>query len=88
MTQRPNKLLDQLRDATRLKHHARSTENTHGYPAKRFVIYHDKQHPPEMAEKERSEFLTYLAEVEHLAASTRNQDLSMGTACRARTQSP
>ncbi|MCJ7620708.1 MAG: phage integrase N-terminal SAM-like domain-containing protein [Anaerolineae bacterium] len=76
MTQRPKKLLDQVRDAMRLKHYAYSTDKTYVYWAKRFVLYHHKQHPREMAEKEISEFLTYLAVEEHLAASTQNQALS------------
>jgi len=73
MTQGPKKLLDQVRDAIRLKHYAHSTEKTCGYWAKRFVVHKDKQHPPEMADKEISEFLTYLAVEEHVAASTQTR---------------
>ena len=76
MTQRPKKLLDQVRDAIRLKHYAYSTEKTYVYWAKRFVLYHNKRHPLEMSEKEISEFLTYLAVEENVAASTQNQALS------------
>jgi len=59
--QRPTKLLDQVRDAIRLKHCAYSTEKTHVYWSKRFVLCHDKRHPQEMGEKEIKESLTYLA---------------------------
>jgi len=76
MTQQPKKLLDQVRDAIRLKHYAYSTEKTYVYWAKRFVLYHNKRHPLEMGEKEISEFLTYLAVEENVAASTQNQALS------------
>jgi len=76
MTQQPKKLLDQVRDAIRLKHYAYSTEKTYVYWAKRFVLYHNKRHPLEMGEKEISEFLTYLAVEENVAASTHNQALS------------
>jgi hypothetical protein len=86
MTQRPKKLLDQVRDAIRLKHCAYSTEKTYVYWAKRFVVHHDNQHPREMAENEISEFLTYLAVEEHVAASAQEQVLGRGTACRAPTQ--
>ena len=41
-----------------------------------------------MAEKEISEFLTYLAVEEHVAALTKTLALSTGTVCRARTHSP
>ena len=54
MTQQPKKLLDQVRDAIRLKHYAYSTEKTYVYWAKRFVLYHNKRHPLEMGEKEIS----------------------------------
>ncbi len=49
------------------------------------VNLHDKQHPREMAEKEISELLTYLAVKEHVAASTQDQALT-ATASRAATQ--
>ena len=76
MTQRPKKLLDQVRDTIRLKHYACSTERTYVYWAKRFVLYHNKRHPLEMGEKEISELLTYLAVEERVAASTQNQAVS------------
>jgi site-specific recombinase XerD len=69
-------LLDQVRDAIRLKHYAYSTEKTYVCWAKRFVLYHNKRHPLEMGEKDISEFLTYLAVEENVAASTQNQALS------------
>ena len=73
MTQQPKKLLDQVRDAIRLKHYAYSTEKTYVHWAKRFVLYHNKRHPLEMGEKEISEFLTHLAVEENVAASTQNR---------------
>jgi integrase len=40
MTQRPKRrLLDQVRDAIRLKHYAYSTEKAYVYWAKRFILY-------------------------------------------------
>jgi hypothetical protein len=46
MAARPRRLLDQVRDAIRVKHYAHSTEKTYVYWAKRFVPYHSKRHPP------------------------------------------
>ena len=43
MTPRPKKLLDQVRDAIRVKHYAYSTEKTYLYWATSFVLYHDKK---------------------------------------------
>ena len=77
-----------MRDAIRLKHYAYSSEKTHVYWAKRFVIYHDKQYPTEMAEKEISKSVTYLALEQQIAALTQKEALSRGTACRAPTPSP
>jgi len=62
--------------AGQCKHYACSTEKTYVYCAKRFVLYHNKRHPLEIGEKEISEFLTYLAVDENVAASTQNQALS------------
>jgi hypothetical protein len=56
MTQRPKKVLDQVRDAIRLKHCAYSTEKTYIHWAKRLVLYQNKRHLLEMGEKEISEF--------------------------------
>ena len=72
MAQQPKKLLDQVRDAIRLKHYAYSTEKTYVYWAKRYILFHNKRHPLEMGEKEISEFLTHLAVEENVAASTQN----------------
>ena len=76
MTQRPRKLLDQVRDAIRLKDYAYSTEKTYVYWAKRFVLHHKKRNPLEMGQEEISDFLTYLAVEGNVAASTQNQALS------------
>ena len=63
-------------DAIRLKHSACSTEKTLVCWANHFVLYQDKRHPLEMAEKDISGFLTYLAVEKNVAASTHNQALS------------
>jgi hypothetical protein len=65
-----------VRDAIRLKHCAYSTEKAYVYWTKRFVLYHNMRHPLEMGEEEISEFLTYLAVEENVAASTQNRALS------------
>jgi hypothetical protein len=83
MTQRPNRLLEQAPDAIRLKHYAHRTEKTHAWWAKTSVVYHDKQHPCELADKEITEFLTCLAVDQNMSPSTQNQALSRGTSWRA-----
>jgi integron integrase len=70
------KLLDQVRDAIRLRHYSIRTEQVYTNWIKRFILFHHKRHPAEMAEPEVTEFLTYLARVGNVAASTQNQALS------------
>jgi site-specific recombinase XerD len=43
---------------------------------KRFILFHNKRHPAEMAEPEIKAFLTHLALKERVSASTQNQALS------------
>lgn len=73
---RPRKLLDQVRDAVRLKHYSYSTEKTYVYWIRRFILFHNKRHPNEMGTPEITQFLTHLAVVERVAASTQNQALN------------
>ena len=70
------RLLDQVRDRIRTKHYSIRTEQTYIGWIKRFILFHDKRHPAEMAEKEIAAFLTHLAVNRKVAASTQNQALS------------
>ncbi|MEY2485444.1 MAG: hypothetical protein QOH39_1092 [Verrucomicrobiota bacterium] len=70
------KLLDQVRDAIRLRHYSIRTEQAYTDWIRRFILFHKKRHPSEMAESEVTAFLTHLARVGNVAASTQNQALS------------
>jgi len=70
------KLLDQVRDAIRRKHFSIRTEQAYTDWIRRFILYHKKRHPSDMAETEVTEFLTHLARDRSVAASTQNQALS------------
>lgn len=61
MEQRPKKLLEQVRDAIRLKHYSYQTEKTYVHWIKRYIFFHNKRHPKDMGGKEIEEFLTDLA---------------------------
>ena len=76
MEERPKKLLDQVRDAIRLKHYARSTEQSYVYWIRKYILFHGKRHPKDMSAAEVQAFLTHLAVEEHISASTQNQALS------------
>ena len=73
---RPKKLLEQVRDAIRRKHYSPRTEQSYINWIKRFIFYHGKRHPDDMGAKEVEAFLTHLAVLEHVAASTQNQAFS------------
>jgi site-specific recombinase XerD len=73
---RPQKLLDQVREAIRVKHYSYRTEESYVAWTRRYILFHNKQHPKEMGCPEITAFLTHLAVTEHVAASTQNQALS------------
>ncbi len=68
-------LLDQVRQRIRAKHLSRSTEKSYVSWIRRFILFHRKRHPKEMAEVEINAFLTHLAVDRHVSASTQTQAL-------------
>ena len=75
-TDRPKKLLDQVREAIQRKHYSPRTAESYVHWIKRFIFFNHKRHPNELGEPEIEAFLTHLAVEEHVAASTQNQALS------------
>ncbi|MEW6208255.1 MAG: integron integrase [Acidobacteriota bacterium] len=71
-----SKLLDEVRDAIRVRHYSIRTEQAYIDWIRRFILFHNKRHPAEMGEKEVTQFLTHLAVNRNVAASTQNQALS------------
>jgi len=69
------KLLDRVRAAIRVRHYSLATERIYIHWIKKYIYYHDKQHPENLGPDEVSAFLTYLAVKERVAASTQNQAL-------------
>jgi len=72
----PPELLDRLRHACRVRHYSLRTEDMYHDWAKRFILFHNKRHPQDMGAAEINQFLTHLAVVGKVAASTQNQALS------------
>ncbi|HUL71914.1 MAG TPA: integron integrase [Vicinamibacterales bacterium] len=72
---RPPKLLDQLREAIRVRHYSPRTEEAYVAWVRRFILFHGKRHPREMGASEVTAFLSSLARRD-VAASTQNQALS------------
>jgi integron integrase len=70
------KLLDQVRQAIRKRHYSDRTEKAYVHWIKRFIFFHNKRHPIEMAEAEIGRFLSALATDSKVSASTQNQALN------------
>jgi hypothetical protein len=73
---KPPKLLDQVRNVLRVKHYTLDTERAYVGWAKRYILFHGKQHPLNMNASHIEAFLTYLAVKGEVAASTQNQALN------------
>jgi len=72
---RKPKLLDQVREALRLRHYSDSTEKAYLQWIRRFIFFHGVRHPKELGKEHVAAFLSHLATVLHVAASTQNQAL-------------
>jgi integron integrase len=70
------KLLDQVREAIRIRHYSYRTEKAYVHWIKRFILFHNKRHPAEMAEADIGRFLSSLATERRVSASTQNQALN------------
>jgi integron integrase len=72
----PPRLLEQVRDAIRLRHYSLRTEQAYLDWIKRFILFHHERHPKDMGAAEVEQFLSHLAVEGKVAASTQNQALS------------
>lgn len=70
------KVLDQLRERIRYLHYSIRTEETYVKWVGCFIRFHDRRHPATMGGDEVEEFLSFLANTRHVAASTHKQALS------------
>ena len=68
--------MDQVRQRCRVRHLALSTEDAYVGWIRRYILFHHKRHPVEMAAPEVTAFLSDLAVDGHVAASTQNLALS------------
>ena len=67
------KLMVQVRERTRFKHYSIRTETCYVDWIRRFILFHGKRHPAEMGATEVQDFLSHLAVVGKVSASTQNQ---------------
>ena len=57
----PPRLLDRVREAIRARHYSLRTEEAYVGWIRRYILFHNKRHPLEMAEPEINAFVTHLA---------------------------
>ena len=69
------KLLDQVRTVMRTRNYSPRTIKTYVQWIKRFILFHNKNHPRNMGKEEARAFLTFLAVDKNVAPSTQNQAL-------------
>ncbi len=72
----PRRLLDRVRSAIRTRHYSPRTEEAYCSWIRRFVHFNGLRHPSELDPGAITAFLTHLATVEHVSASTQNQALA------------
>ncbi len=68
--------LEEVRATIRLRHYSIRTESCYLDWVKRFIFFHDKRHPRDMAEPEVRAFLSHLALNRNVAPATQNQALN------------
>ena len=74
--QAPIKLLDRVRQVSRLRHLSRRPEEAYVRWIRRYIVFHGKRHPRELGEADLTAFLSSLAIRGQVSASTQTQGLS------------
>ena len=69
------KLLDRVSTALRTLHYSRRTEEAYVGWIRRFILFQQKRHPNDMGHVEVAAFLSHLAVIGGVSASTQNQAL-------------
>jgi integron integrase len=73
---RAPRLLEKLREKLAVRHYARRTAGTYEQWVRRFLRFHGLRPPCEMGQEEINAFITHLAVVEGVSASSQTQALS------------
>jgi integron integrase len=70
------RLLDQVREAIRVRHYSYRTEQSYVGWIRRFILFHGKRHPAQMGAPELEAWLSHLAQERNVAAATQSQALA------------
>jgi integron integrase len=76
MSHNPPRLLDQVRDAIRVRHYSYRTEQQYVGWIRRYILFHGRRHPRELDGSHVESFLSHLAVQRHVAAATQAQALA------------
>jgi integron integrase len=78
MSEKPrgSAFLESIRTVIRARYYSIRTEDAYVHWVRRFILYHGKRHPIEMAETDVAAFLTHLAVEARVSLSTQNQALN------------
>lgn len=68
--------LESVRETLRVRHYSLRTEKSYLHWIRRFILFHEKRHPQEMAEREVGAFLTHLAVDRQVSPTTQNLALN------------
>jgi integron integrase len=69
------KLLDQIKTELRARHYSLRTEKVYINWIRKYIIFHNKQHPSQLGINEIHSFINHLAVVKKVSVSTQNQAL-------------
>lgn len=72
----PPRLMDQVRQRIRYKHYSLRTEKAYLFWVRRYIQFHGMRHPKSMTGVDVERFLTHLATVSKVSASTHKQALA------------
>ena len=75
MSHKP-RLLDQVREAIRVRHYSYRTELQYVAWIRRYILFHGKRHPADLGGADVEMFLSHLANSRHVAAATQSQALA------------
>ena len=70
------RLMETVRTQLRAKRYSVRTEQAYVYWIRRYVVFHDRRHPRDLDAESVRVFLSHLATVDRVAASTQNQALA------------
>ena len=71
-----SKFMEEIRRTMRLHHYSFETEKSYTQWIRRYIIFHNKQHPRDLGAKHIEAYLSHLATSLKVSASTQNQALS------------